>query len=106
VITLPPPAELAAQARRVPLIDDALRLAGWCAPGRQVTAKGVLKPPAARQTVEELRLWQRHGTDEATAPICAQGTHPPVTGPSSTRPGLLIGAALVGTSLAHQILMT
>ncbi len=59
VITLPPPAELAAQARRVPLIDDALRLAEWCAPGRQVTAKGVLKPPAARQAVEELRLWQR-----------------------------------------------
>ncbi len=59
VITLPPRTELAAQARRVPLIDDALRLAEWCAPGRQVTAKGVLKPPAARQAVEELRLWQR-----------------------------------------------
>jgi len=59
VITLPPRAELAAQARRVPLIDDALRLAEWCAPGRQVTAKGVLKPPTARQAVEELRLWQR-----------------------------------------------
>lgn len=59
VITLPPRTELAAQASRVPLIDDALRLAGWCAPGRQVTAKGVLKPPAARQAVEELRLWQR-----------------------------------------------
>src|SRR5260370_802515 len=56
---LPPSAEPAAQARRVPLIDDALRLAEWCAPGRQVTAKGVLKPPAARQAVEELRLWQR-----------------------------------------------
>src|SRR6266536_525376 len=66
VIRLPPPAELAAQARRVPLIDDALRLAGWCAPGRQVTAKGVLKPPAARQTVEELRLWQRD--DKLTDP--------------------------------------
>ena len=60
VITLPPRAELAAQARRVPLIDDALRLAEWCAPGRQVTAKGVLRPPAARQAVEELRLWQRN----------------------------------------------
>ena len=59
VITLPPRTELAAQARRVPLIDDALRLAAWCAPGRQVTAKGVLKPPAARQAIEELRLWQR-----------------------------------------------
>ena len=34
VITLPPPAELVAQARRVPLIDDALRLAEWCGPGR------------------------------------------------------------------------
>jgi hypothetical protein len=43
----------------VPLIDDAVRLAEWCAPGRQVTAKGVLKPPAARQAIEELRLWQR-----------------------------------------------
>ena len=59
VITLPPRTELAARARRVPLIDDALRLAGWCARGRQVTAKGVLRPPAARQAVEELRLWQR-----------------------------------------------
>ena len=58
VITLPR-TELAAQARRVPLIDDALRLARWCAPGRQVTAKGVLKPPEARQAVGELRLWQR-----------------------------------------------
>lgn len=59
VITLPPRTELAAQVRRVPLIDDALRLGGWCAPGRQVTAKGVLKPSVARQAVEELRLWQR-----------------------------------------------
>jgi len=59
VITLPPRTELAAQARRVALIDDALRLAGWCAPGRPVTAKGVLRPSAARQAVEELRLWQR-----------------------------------------------
>ena len=59
VITLPARTELAAQARRVPLIEDALRLAEWCAPARQVTAKGVLKPPAARQAVEELRLWQR-----------------------------------------------
>jgi Plasmid pRiA4b ORF-3-like protein len=59
VITLPPLAELAAHARRVPLIDDALRLAEWCAPGRQVTAKAVLKPSVARQAVEELRLWQR-----------------------------------------------
>lgn len=59
VITLPPRAELAAQARRAPLIDDALRLAEWCAPGRQVTARGVLRPSEARQAVEELRLWQR-----------------------------------------------
>jgi hypothetical protein len=62
VITLPPRAELAAQARRAPLIDHALRLAGWCAPGRQVTAKGVLKPAIARDAVEELRLWQRADT--------------------------------------------
>ncbi|HEX8007351.1 MAG TPA: hypothetical protein VF482_13070, partial [Trebonia sp.] len=59
VIALQPRAELAAQARRVPLIDDALRLAEWCAPGRPVTGKGVLKPAVARQAVEELRLWQR-----------------------------------------------
>jgi len=62
VITLPPHADLAAQARRVPLIDDALRLAEWCAPGRQVTARGVLKPAVAREAVEELRLWQRDDT--------------------------------------------
>jgi hypothetical protein len=55
VITLPPPTDLAAQARRAPLIDDALRLAEWCSPGRQVTATGVLKPAAAREAVEELR---------------------------------------------------
>ena len=59
VITLPPQSDLAAQARRVPLIDDALRLAEWCSPGRQVTPKGVLKPAVAREAVEELRLWQR-----------------------------------------------
>jgi hypothetical protein len=62
VITLPPLAELAAAARDVPLVGDALRLAAWCAPGRQVTSKGVLRPPLARDAVEELRLWQR---DEA-----------------------------------------
>ena len=72
MITLPPPAELAAQARRVPLIDDALRLAGWCAAGRQVTAKGVLRPPAARQAVEELRLWQRD--DNLAAPCTRTDT--------------------------------
>jgi hypothetical protein len=59
VIALQPRAELAAQARRVPLMDDALRLAEWCAPGRPATSKGVLKPAVARQAVEELRLWQR-----------------------------------------------
>ncbi|GEM_PF-623175 len=59
VISLPPPGELAARARRVPLIDDALRLARWCAPGRPVTGTSVLKPSAARRAVEELRLWQR-----------------------------------------------
>jgi hypothetical protein len=61
-ITLPPLAELAAAARAVPLVNDALHLAAWCAPGRQVTSKGVLRPPVARDAVEELRLWQR---DEA-----------------------------------------
>ena len=59
VIMLPPHADLATQARRLPLIDDALRLAGWCTPGREVTAKGVLRPSVARQAIEELRLWQR-----------------------------------------------
>jgi hypothetical protein len=62
VITLPPHTDLAAQARRAPLIDDALRLAEWCAPGRQVTPKGLLKPAVAREAVEELRLWQRDET--------------------------------------------
>jgi hypothetical protein len=62
VITLPPRTDLAAQARRVALIDDALRLAEWCAPGRQVTVKGLLKPAVAREVVEELRLWQRDET--------------------------------------------
>ena len=71
VITLPARTELAAQARRVPLIEDALRLAEWCAPARQVTAKGVLKPPAARQAVEELRLWQR--ADELANPQVTGG---------------------------------
>ncbi|MGH3281217.1 MAG: plasmid pRiA4b ORF-3 family protein, partial [Trebonia sp.] len=63
-ITLPPRAELAAGARRSPLIGDALGLAGWCASGRQVTGKGVLRRAEARQAVEELRLWQR---DDALA---------------------------------------
>ena len=62
VITLPPHSDLAAQAYRAPLIGDALRLAEWCAPGRQVTGKGVLKPAMARDAVEELRLWQRDDT--------------------------------------------
>lgn len=62
VITLAPRAELAARARRAPLIDDALRLAQWCAPGRQVTAKGVLRLAGARQAVEELRLGQHDDT--------------------------------------------
>jgi Plasmid pRiA4b ORF-3-like protein len=61
-ITLPPRTDLAAQARRAPLIDDALRLAAWCSPGRQVTATGLLKPAVAREAVEELRLWQRDDT--------------------------------------------
>jgi Plasmid pRiA4b ORF-3-like protein len=62
VITLPPRTDLAAQALRVPLIDDVLRLAAWCSPGRQVTATGLLKPAVAREAVEELRLWQRDDT--------------------------------------------
>jgi hypothetical protein len=62
VITLPPRADLAVQARRTPLFGDALRLAQWCAPGRPVTGKGVLKPAVAREAVEELRLWQHDDT--------------------------------------------
>ena len=58
-ITLPPRTELAACARRAPLIGDAMNLAEWCASGRQVTGKGVLRRAEARQAVEELRLWQR-----------------------------------------------
>jgi hypothetical protein len=64
VITLPPLAELAQAARTVPILDDALRLAAWCASGRPVTPKGVLRPALARDAVEELRLWER---DEALA---------------------------------------
>lgn len=48
VITLPPRAQLAAQARQAPLIDDAMRLAGWCAPGRQVTAGHPHQPSQRR----------------------------------------------------------
>jgi Plasmid pRiA4b ORF-3-like protein len=59
VIALPPLAELARAARAVPLLDDALRLAAWCAPGRPVTPKGVLRPALARDAIEELRLWER-----------------------------------------------
>jgi Plasmid pRiA4b ORF-3-like protein len=62
VITLQPRPDLAAQARRAPLIDDVLRLAAWCSPGRQVTATGLLKPAVAREAVEELRLWERDDT--------------------------------------------
>ncbi len=62
VVALPPRTDLAAQARRAPLIDDVLRLAAWCSSGRQVTAKGLLKPAVAREAVEELRLWQRDET--------------------------------------------
>jgi hypothetical protein len=58
-VTLPPVAELAAQARRAPLVADALLLAEWCAAGRPVTAKGVLKPALAREAVEDLGLWRR-----------------------------------------------
>jgi hypothetical protein len=54
-----PAAELAAAIRAVPLIDAALRLAQWCAAGRQVTGKNVLRPALAREAVEELRLWTR-----------------------------------------------
>ena len=58
-VALPPAAELAAQARRAPLVADALTLAAWCAPGRPVTAKGVLKPALAREAVEDFGLWRR-----------------------------------------------
>jgi hypothetical protein len=66
VVTLPTHADLAAQARRTPLIGDGLRLAEWCALGRQVTPKGVLKPAVAREAIEELQLWQ--GDDKLTDP--------------------------------------
>ena len=58
-VVLAPHADLAAQACLAPLLADALRLARWCAPGRPVTSKGVLKPALAREAVEELRLWER-----------------------------------------------
>jgi hypothetical protein len=71
-VTLPPHAELAAQAREAPLIGDALRLADWCAAGRPVTPKGVLKPAVAREAVEELQLWQRD--DSLTDPSARANT--------------------------------
>jgi hypothetical protein len=58
-VRLPSRDELAAAARRVPLIDDALRLAEWCEPTRAVTPKGVLRPVLARQAATELELWRR-----------------------------------------------
>jgi hypothetical protein len=88
VITLPPHTDLVAQARRAPLIDDALRLAEWCSPGRPVTAKGVLKPAVAREAVEELRLWQRSDTltdpsarADALANLRSAGELPILNGP-------------------------
>lgn len=67
-VTLAPDEALAEMAYGAQLIGDAMRLARWCgaAPGtgpggrgRQVTAKGVLRPAVAREAVEELGLWQR-----------------------------------------------
>ncbi|MGW3656286.1 IS1096 element passenger TnpR family protein [Streptomyces sp. NPDC005151] len=64
-VSLAPRAELAAAARKVPLIASALRLAHWCQGGRAVTSRDVLKPALGRLAVEELELWAQD--DELTA---------------------------------------
>ncbi|WP_127354073.1 plasmid pRiA4b ORF-3 family protein [Actinacidiphila soli] len=56
-VTLAPRADLAAAARKVPLIGAALRLAHWCQDGRAVTSRDVLKPALGRLAVHELELW-------------------------------------------------
>ncbi|TDU05540.1 pRiA4b ORF-3-like protein [Streptomyces sp. 846.5] len=56
-VTLAPRTELAAAARKVPLISSALRLAQWCQGGRAVTSRDVLKPALGRAAVKELELW-------------------------------------------------
>ncbi|MFD9358441.1 plasmid pRiA4b ORF-3 family protein [Streptomyces sp. NPDC060031] len=57
-VTLAPREDLVAAVRSVPVFDAALRLAAWCAEGRQVTAREVLRPAAAREAIEELQLWK------------------------------------------------
>ncbi|MDX5568392.1 plasmid pRiA4b ORF-3 family protein [Streptomyces sp. ID05-04B] len=64
-VSLAPRAELAAAARKVPLIASALRLAHWCQGGRAVTSRDVLKPALGRQAVQELELWTQD--DELSA---------------------------------------
>ncbi|WP_327129586.1 plasmid pRiA4b ORF-3 family protein [Streptomyces sp. NBC_01727] len=56
-VSLAPRAELATAARKVPLIDAALRLAQWCQDRRAVTSRDVLKPALGRAAVQELELW-------------------------------------------------
>lgn len=63
--SLAPRADLAAAARKVPLIDAALRLAHWCQDGRAVTSGDVLKPALGRLAVHELELWAQD--DELSA---------------------------------------
>ncbi|WAX78954.1 plasmid pRiA4b ORF-3 family protein [Streptomyces sp. KMM 9044] len=58
-VSLAPRADLAADARQVPLVATALRLAHWCRGGRAVTSREVLKPALGRLAVQELELWAR-----------------------------------------------
>jgi Plasmid pRiA4b ORF-3-like protein len=51
-------AELAAAVRRVEHFMAAVRLGHWCAGGRELTPKGLLRPGLAREAVEELELWR------------------------------------------------
>jgi hypothetical protein len=57
-VRLPEEAELAGAARQVKHFMAAVRLGHWCASGRELTPKGVLRPKLARQAVEELELWR------------------------------------------------
>ncbi|MET7298165.1 plasmid pRiA4b ORF-3 family protein [Embleya sp. NPDC005575] len=67
-VSLAPRTELAAAARRVPLIASALRLAHWCRDGRAVTSRDVLKPALGRRAVQELDLWTQDDELSALGP--------------------------------------
>ncbi|WP_406726331.1 hypothetical protein WJ438_19095 [Streptomyces sp. GD-15H] len=89
-VSLAPRAELAAAARKVPLIASALRLAHWCRSGRAVTSRDVLKPALGRLAVQELELWAQDDElgalrpaerDERLARLRSSGDLPCLDGP-------------------------